>query len=51
MIATKLTHSSHFPQDQKVKLVDLGVACLARGEWAMVVAITTIIRARRWHRV
>lgn len=48
MVQINILHSSHLPQAQKAKVVDLGLACLARGEWAMVVAITTIIRARRW---
>jgi hypothetical protein len=46
MVQTNILHSSHPPQAQKAKLVDLGLACLARGEWGMVLDITTIIRAR-----
>lgn len=34
--------------DYKSALVDLGAYALARGQWAMVVAITRIIAARGW---
>jgi hypothetical protein len=51
MVHTKIPHSSHPPQAQKAKLVDLGLVSLALGEWAMVSAITTIIWARGWRHV
>jgi hypothetical protein len=51
MLSTRISHSSQPPQAQKSTLVDLGLACLARGEWAMVSAITTIIWARGWRHV
>jgi hypothetical protein len=38
-----LTHS---PTPDKSMLVDLGVACLALGEWAMVAALTRLIQRR-----
>jgi hypothetical protein len=51
MLNTRIPYSSHPPQAQKTTLVDLGLACLAHGEWAMVSAITTIIWARGWRHV
>jgi hypothetical protein len=48
MLNISIPHSSHPPQAQKTKLVDLGLACLARGEWQMVVAITQLIQWRGW---
>jgi hypothetical protein len=32
----------------KSRLVDLGLACLARGEWGIVAAITRLIQRRGW---
>ena len=40
---------SHIPD--KSMLVDLGLACLARGQWAMVRTITQLIQARGWRHV
>jgi hypothetical protein len=47
MLAFNISHPRDSRQ-QKATLVDLGLGCLARGEWTMVAAITRIIRARRW---
>jgi hypothetical protein len=51
MVHTNIPHSSHLQQAHKAKLVDLGLACLARGEWGMVRTITKITSARGWHHV
>jgi hypothetical protein len=32
----------------KERLVNLGLACLARGEWGIVAAITRLIQQRGW---
>jgi hypothetical protein len=44
MLLVSILHPSHPPQAQKAKLVELGLACLARAEWAMAQAIHTTIR-------
>jgi hypothetical protein len=36
------------PRQRKSALMDLNLACLARGEWQMVVAITQLIQRRGW---
>lgn len=38
---------THALTPDKSMLGDLGLACLARGEWAMVVALTRLIQRRR----
>ena len=35
---------THLPTPDKSMLVDLGLACLARGEWQMVMAVTLLLR-------
>jgi hypothetical protein len=33
---------------EKLRLVNLGLICLSRGEWQMVMAITCLIQRRGW---
>jgi hypothetical protein len=39
---------THALTPDKSMLVDLGLACLARGEWAMVLAIDCLIQREGW---
>jgi hypothetical protein len=39
---------THSPIPDQSMLVDLSLVCLARGEWAMVTAITRLIQRRGW---
>lgn len=41
-------HPTRSLQAQEVKFINLGLACLARDEWDVVVAITRLIRRREW---
>ena len=50
MLGFNISHPRDSRQ-KKTTLVDLGLACLVRGEWIMVAAITRIILARRWRHV
>ena len=39
------------PAKRKAQLVNLGLAWLSHGEWAMVAAITRLIQERGWRHV
>jgi hypothetical protein len=44
--------SLHFPPaKRKAQLIILGLTCLSRGEWRMVMAITHLIQRRGWSHV
>jgi hypothetical protein len=47
MVASSIPYFC-YGRHEKARLVDLGLACLARGEWQMVAVITRLIERRGW---
>jgi hypothetical protein len=48
MVHQIIPHPTQSPQAQKVKLINIGLACLARDAWDIVAAITRLIQRREW---
>jgi len=42
-VHTMVTHSTRSPPARKATRVDLGRACLAQGEWPMILALTLLL--------